>query len=188
MKIVILEGIATSGKTSVRKEFEKILETKSLKYLFVDESETLMPILHNFDPKISSDYITNILDKYLNLDTDVLIFDRLYLTHLWKTGSDMDMFEGFVEKLKKHKALLCYLEIPEEKIQERIQGAMSHRDEKWAEYVREKGESMLEITDYYTNQQKELLNLLTQISIPYQVFDTADLNFKGIAETIYQKL
>ena len=185
MKIVILEGIATSGKTSVRKEFEKILETKNLKYIFVDESETLMPVLYNTDPKVSLEYLKQILEKYINQPADILIFDRFYLTHLWKTGGDIHFFEELAQLLKKQEVLLLYLKIPKETIQERIQGAMSHRDEKWNEYVRAKGKNMAEITNYYTNQQKQLLDLLIQISIPYQVFDTADLDFKGIAEKLY---
>jgi thymidylate kinase len=157
MKIIILEGIATSGKTSVKNELLEILKQRSLSYDFVDEEETLMPLLDNTDPLIASNHITNILNKYLSLNKDTLIFDRLYLTHIWRTGANIESFKESTSLLLANNALICFLEIPKTKIEERISLAQSRRDERWNSYVNTKGNTQEEIIEYYSNQQKELL-------------------------------
>jgi hypothetical protein len=76
------------------------------------------------------------------------------------------------------------LEIPNNKLGERISLAQSHRDENWNSYVNTKGNTQQEILDYYSNQQKELLKLLKIIPVPNVVFDTSDINFQRIAQEI----
>jgi thymidylate kinase len=182
--IIILEGIATSGKTSVKNELEKILVQRGLSFTFIGEEETLMPLLHNTDAKIANDHIVNLSNKYLVLDTDVLIFDRLYLTHMWRTGSHEEDFSESASLLLQHSAQICFLEIPSNKLEERITFAQSHRDEKWNAYVSTKGKTQQEILAYYAGQQKELLELLKRVSIPHTIFDTGDMDFGNIAGKI----
>jgi thymidylate kinase len=188
MKIIILEGIATSGKTSVKDELEILLKNKSLKYKIIEETETLLPILHNLDPKISADHIQNILNEYITYPVDVLIFDRLYLTNIWRTKGSISIFSKSTKLLTDNQTLICFLEINKKNIQSRIQYAMSHRDEKWNEYVNKKGKDIAEIIDYYTRQQTELLGLLKQTQIKHQTFNTDDLDFKKIAKDIFSTL
>lgn len=184
MKIIILEGITTSGKTTVRKELEKLLDRKSIKYLFVDEGETLMPILNNKDPKISENHILSILRKTISSNIDLVIFDRLYLTHLWRTDSTPDIFKESENILLQNDTIICFLQIPEELISERIKLAMSHRDKEWNGYARSKGETFDDVVDYYKNQQKDLIKILKNISIKNQVFNTKDMDFQNIAQKI----
>lgn len=184
MKIIILEGITTSGKTSVRNELENIFKSRNLDYLFIDEDETLMPILNNTDLKVSVDYLNNIIDKYISLNKQVLIFDRLYLTHIWRVKSGLIHFQESANKLIAHNTTICFLKIPETKISDRIKGAFSHREEGWIKYVKSKGNTEKDVFDYYINQQKDLLGLLDNISINHQVFDTGDIDFKRIAQEI----
>lgn len=47
MKIIILEGIATSGKTSIIKYLSKFFVQNNYKFTIISEDKTLMPILHN---------------------------------------------------------------------------------------------------------------------------------------------
>jgi hypothetical protein len=184
MKIIILEGITTSGKTSVRNELENIFKSRNLDYLFIDENETLMPILHNTDLKVSVDYLNNIIDKYISLNKQVLIFDRLYLTHIWRVKSGLIPFQESANKLITHNTTICFLKIPETKIPDRIKVAISHREESWIKYVKSKGNTEKDIFDYYTNQQKDLLYLLDSVSINHRVFDTGDMDFKRITQEI----
>ena len=185
MKVIILEGIATSGKTSVKNELEKILKERGVNFTFVGEEETLMPILNNTDSKINCDYLKSILKKYFsNPTSDVIIFDRLYLSLIWRSKGNIKDFDECAELLKDKNAIICFMKIPEEKISERIKLALSHRDEKWIKYVKTKGDTTEKIISYYSNQQKQLLELLKNISIPYQIFDTGDMAFQSIAQKI----
>jgi thymidylate kinase len=182
--IVILEGIAASGKTSVKNELEKILIQKGLNYAFVDEEETLMPLLHNTNSAVANDHIVNLLNKYLSLNKNILIFDRLYLTHIWRTGVSIESFIESTSLLLQNKTQICFLEIPNSKIRERITLAQSHRDERWNTYVNTKGNTQNEIVAYYANQQDELLELLKNVPVPHTNFDTGDMDFQKIAEKI----
>jgi hypothetical protein len=184
MKIIILEGITTSGKTSVRNELENIFKSLNINYLFINEDETLMPILHNTDLNISVNYLKNLIDKYISLNKQVLIFDRLYLTHIWRVKSGLIPFQESANKLIAHNTTICFLKIPETKISDRIKGAISHREESWVKYVKSKGNTEKDIFDYYINQQKDLLKILDNISINHRVFDTGDMDFKRITQEI----
>jgi thymidylate kinase len=183
-KIIILEGIATSGKTSVKNELEKILTQRGFTFTFIEEEETLMPVLQNTDPVIANNHIVGLLNKYLPLNKDVLIFDRLYLTHIWRTGSYIEVFTESTSLLSANNVLICFLEIPNNKIEERISLAQSHRDERWNNYINTKGKTHDEIIAYYSNQQVELLKLLKMIPTSNRIFDTGDMDFQNIAENI----
>lgn len=184
MKIIILEGIATSGKTSVRKELEQLLNYRNLKYSSIDEEETLMPVLNNANPEVSAKYILDVLKKYTLSEVDILIFDRLYLTHIWRTKSTPDLFEKSADILLEHHTSICFLKIPEEMISTRIEHTMSQRDDKWNEYVKTKGSTPEERSQYYSHQQNELLDLLQIIPVSHQIFDTGDKDFTQIAQEI----
>ncbi len=181
MKIIILEGIATSGKTSVRNELEKILRARNLEYVFVEENETLMPILHNKDIKVSIEYINTLLNKYIAFKDKVLVFDRLFLTHIWRVSSEINQFKESLEILATNNATICFLQIPEQNISERIKTAMTHRDEGWLNYVKTKGSTEEEVLSYYINQQKKLLDLLEKIPLTHKIFNTSGMDFKKIA-------
>ena len=184
MKIIILEGIATSGKTSVKNELTKILDIRGFEHLFVDEDETLMPVLNNKDPEVSARYLESVLTKYLAHPKSVIIFDRFYLSHIWRTGGDLAKFETCTNLLLREKAKICFLEIPGDKIPERIQLAVSHRDQQWNDYVKTRGNTQGEVNNYYLKQQESLLNLLKIIAVPHHIFDTGDMDFVRVAEKI----
>jgi hypothetical protein len=183
-KIIMLEGIATSGKTSVKNELENILKERALNYAFIDEEETLIPLLHNSDAARANNHIVQVLNKYLSLDKNVLIFDRLYLTHIWRTKADIESFTESTSLLFQNNAYICFLKIPNNKLKERISLAQSHRDEGWNNYVSTKGKTQDEIVAYYSNQQDELLELLKNVSVPNAIFNTEDMDFQRLAREI----
>lgn len=183
-KIIILEGIATSGKTSVKDELERILTQQGVSFQFVGEEETLMPLLNNRDSKVSSQYLINIVNKYLEVQKDIIVFDRLYLTHVWRCGGDVPAFKEVEKLLLENKTTLIFLEIPEDKVSQRIETALSHRDEKWVTYAKTKGETVGDIVSYYKHQQSDLLEILNTISTQNKVFNTGAMDFKVIAQKI----
>lgn len=182
MKAIILEGIATSGKTSVKNKLAEILTAKKEDFLIINEEESLLPILDNTDRKISIDLLKKIISKALASDKKIVIFDRLFFTHIFKTSSSVKDFKE-IEDMLVGCSFLAFLKIDESKIPERIELARQHRDKDWIEYVNKKG-SDEEIFQYYINQQESLLELLDQTSLNYKIYDTSGMNFNDIAGDI----
>ena len=182
MKIIILEGIATSGKTSVKKELAEAFIEKGIKFSIIGEEETLMPILNNTDKQTSIDFLKQVIGKALLEEKDFIIFDRLYFAHIFKTKSSVNDFSE-IENMLKNLSFLVFLKIDESKIPERIEYARKHREKRWNEYVSKKGTDE-EIYRYYINQQKRLLDLLKETSLKHKVYETTDMDFESIAKDI----
>lgn len=185
MKILILEGIATSGKTTIKNNLEKYFDKKGLNYLVIEEDETLMPILHNTNRKIGIAHLKKVIKKALAQKKDILIFDRLYFTHVFRTRSSINDFKG-IENLLKKSSLLVFLKIDKKKIGRRIYDTMKQRP-KWADYVRKKGDKK-DIINYYIHQQELLLKLLKKSSVKHVIYNSTEQNFKNITKNIINKL
>lgn len=186
MKIIILEGIATSGKTSVKNKLAEAFTEKGINFSIIEEDETLMPILNNTDKQTSINLLKNVINKTLKEKKDFIIFDRLFFTHIFKTNSSINDFRE-IENIIKDQSLLVFLKIAESKIPERITHARKHREKSWDEYVSKKGNDE-EIYQYYLNQQRLLLELLKETSLKYKMYDTTNLDFPSIAKDILQTL
>ncbi len=186
MKILILEGIATSGKTTIKNRLKKYLDKKDLNYLVVEEDETLMPILNNTSKKISIAHLKKVIKKALAQKKDILIFDRLYFTHIFRTKSSINDFK-IIENLLRKSSLLIFLKIDKRKVGKKIFEAMKQRPQKWADYVNKKG-GKKDIINYYTNQQELLLKLLKKSSIKHIIYNSTKENPKDITKDILDKL
>ncbi|MBI2410834.1 MAG: hypothetical protein HYV32_03005 [Candidatus Kerfeldbacteria bacterium] len=176
MKIIILEGIATSGKTIINNLLIQYCREKNLTYAVIGEEETLMPILHNTDVDIAKQHLKKILEQYLQQHVDVLIFDRLYFTHVFRTQSSIHDFQDIEDLLREHDVHLYLFTIDEERISQRIFDAMKHREQAWQKYVESKG-NREEIISYYTNQQRWLMEQVQQSSVPHTILNTTDMDF-----------
>jgi thymidylate kinase len=182
MKIIILEGIATSGKTTVKNKLTDILLEKGKSFSVVEEDKTLLPILNNKDRQVSIDLLKKIINKALEQEKDYIIFDRLFFTHIFRTNSNINDFKE-IEDMVKNQSLLVFLKIDESRIPERITYARENRDKSWDKYVSQKG-NREEVFEYYINQQRLLLDLLKQTSLEYELYDTSDMDFEGIARGV----
>ena len=189
MKLVIIEGIATSGKTSVIKELEKILKKEKIDYTTIKEKETLLPIFKDRSKKTNLNFISKLLKKYLKLrNKRIIIFDRLYLTHIYRTKSNIKDFESIGILLKRNNVTIVLLTIKEEKIKERILGASKHREKTWwKDILNERGDEK-DIEEYYIKQQRKFLDFVSSINIPVIILDTTDSNFKKTAQQIFEKV
>jgi thymidylate kinase len=186
MKIIILEGIATGGKTSVKNKLVEILNKNEVSFAVIEEDETLMPILDNTDRRISINFLNQIIDKALNVDSDIVIIDRLYFTHIFRTNSSVSDFIEIENKLR-NIALLVLLEIDEQMIPERISRAREHRDKDWNDYVSRKGNDE-EVYNYYINQQRSLLDILKETSLNYKIYNSSNMDFYNIAVDILRRI
>ena len=129
--------------------------------------------------------VKKVIKKALAQKRDILIFDRLYFTHIFRTKSSIGDFR-IIENLLGKLSLLISLKIDKEKIGERIYNTMKQRP-KWANYVCKKGNKK-DIINYYTNQQILLLRLLKESSIKSVVYNTTEQNFEEIEQKIIGKL
>jgi thymidylate kinase len=186
MKIVILEGIATSGKTSVIEEISKVLKKRKAVFLVISETETLLPLLDNTDKCKSIDFLKNIVKDSIGGKNDIIIFDRLFFTHIFRTNSTVKDFSE-IEKLIEENATLVLLKIDETKIPERIKYARKHRDEGWNKHIGKKG-SEEETNNYYIAQQRLLLRLIENSSLDRKIYDTSNLDFSRIANDIVESI
>lgn len=182
MKIIIFEGIATSGKTSVVEEITKILRERKAVFSVIPETETLLPLLDNKDKSKSIDFLKNLIRESAGGKSDIVIFDRLYFTHIFRTDSAIKDYRE-IEDLVKDKASLVFLKIDEAKIPERIEYARKHRDEGWNKHIGKKG-SEEETNNYYIAQQRLLLRLAEDSSLNGKIYDTSNLDFSRIAKNV----
>lgn len=187
MKIIILEGIATSGKTTIKDLLVSEFKKRKLKFAVINEEQTLIPILENTNKDVSVNFMSKILDKFLALDKDVLIFDRFYFTHIFRTSSKIENFIVIENKLSKYNILLVLLTINEDRISERVQHAISHRDQQWSNFVKKKGNDF-EIEKYYIEQQRLLLKLLEETKLRYMIKDSTSSNFEEIVKSILKNM
>jgi len=182
MKIIILEGIATSGKTSIIKYLSAFFDQKNFKFSIISEDKTLMPILHNQDKQVSIELLKLVIKQALTDDKEFIIFDRLFFTHIFRTNSDYSNFRE-IEQMIKDYTILAFLKIDEDQIPTRIEYARQHRDKSWNEYISQKGNDE-EIYQYYIQQQRTLENLLNQTNLNYKAYNTTNLQFEEITQDL----
>lgn len=177
--LIILEGIATSGKTTVLKNLEK-----NLKYSYVvrsfTEQETLMTILDNHEFAVASKHLDNLLIEFQKTSADIIITDRYHFTHAFRTDKNLDSISKLEESIiKDFKAHIFLLTIQEDKISERVQDARSRRKE-WSGKVG----TLEEKTKYYIEQQQKLRELAKQSKIPVTEINTTSMNWSEIENEI----
>jgi len=190
MKILILEGIATSGKTTIKNKLVDSFKKRGLNYLVIEEDKTLMPILNNTSADVSINHLSKILKNVLFLKKkDIIIFDRLYFTHIFRTESNLKDFKKIESLLSKKNAFLVFLKIDKKKISERIFNALKNERAKtsWVNYIKKKGTN-IEIINYYQKQQDMLLDLLKKTKIKNKTYNTTNLNFDLITKNILKNL
>jgi thymidylate kinase len=185
MKTIILEGIATSGKSTIIGKIEEASKSEaSLK--IVPEEQTLMVIVDNKDLAVSISYLNSLLAEVYDREYDLVIFDRLHLTHAFRTNGSIEDYRSIEEQLMENSPEIIFLEVQEHTIAERVKKASEHRDPLWKDYLATKGKDFDEIADYYMNQQRQQMELLKRSKIPYKVFDTTNHDYASVLEHILQ--
>lgn len=184
MNILIFEGIATSGKSTLMGRLQN--EVKGVVKV-VGEPETHIPIMHETD-ELHKQFFIELVEKYAAHKPDLLIFDRLYLTQAFRAKASLSQYSKVEELLKRYNARTIFLKVQEETIAERVQKAAEHRDASWKDYIWTKGSSPEEIAQYYIRQQKHQLQLLESSTLPHDTFDTTNHDYDRITEQIISLL
>lgn len=183
MRTLIFEGIATSGKSTIINQLSHELAAhQTIKV--VPETETLMKIVDNTDKSVSIAYLSELIERIYREDHDLVLFDRLYLTHVFRTHSSMADYKIIEDMLRPHKPKTIFFEVDENAIADRVAKASEHRDPKWKDYIYTKGTTMEEIADYYIQQQRNQLQILRKSTLPYKIFNTTGHNYDAAAKAI----
>lgn len=178
MQIIIFEGIASSGKTTL----ESLLAKKLTPSEIFSENVTLMDLIDNRDKDTALQHLRNVLAEIKSRDVDWIIIDRFHFTHAFRTGSNLQAFSKIESELKKiGKVSIVLLAVDEDHIRERIEETVERRKGKWKKGA--KG-SLEEKTTYYTDQQKRLLEFAKQTDLPLLAINTTAKDWEKYAEKI----
>lgn len=183
MKTIILEGIATSGKTTIIQQLVATCKP-DVRLKIVPETETLMKIADNTDRSVSIAYLTELIDRVYADDFDVVVFDRLYLSHAFRTHSTMVDFRTIEDRLRPFAPETIFLQVDESAIADRVAKASEHRDPSWKDYIFTKGATIKEVADYYIQQQRNQLSILKGSTLPSRIFNTTDHDYQGIIKQL----
>lgn len=182
MQILILEGIATCGKSSLTKSIEELALKQGQSVLAMDEEETMWPLRNTTSQEECISFLKNILDKVLGEEYDLVIFDRFHFSQIFRTKGTVDDFME-IEDMLRPFAQVIFLKVKESTIPQRIRDTMARRPASWAEYVRKKGTDE-EIDAYYIGQQRMLEGVCKETTLPVVEYDTTDMHFDDIARQV----
>ena len=181
MKVFILEGIATSGKSTIIQQLKSSLS--GLQLTIADEVETHIPIMN--DPGVSHvDFFIDLVKQKLASNSDLVIFDRLYLTQAFRSKSGLSAYTAVEELLLPHESLTIFLKVNDAAIADRIYKASQQRGASWEGYIKTKGQTIEQIAEYYSMQQSNQLELLKAPALTYKIFDTTKYNYQESIEEL----
>lgn len=183
MILLIFEGIATSGKSTIIAKLKTALASK--KIAVADESQTHIPIMEKRN-ETHIDFFISLINKLIAGNPDVLIFDRLYLTQAFRAHVPTTAYTQVEEMLADYSVTTIFLKVADSSIAERVEKATKHRDTKWKNYLESKGQTFDEIATYYSDQQAGILNLLESSRLPYKIFETTQHDYDTVAVDILE--
>lgn len=181
MYVIIFEGIARSGKSTLIRLIQEHFE-KSLKTVVFTEEQTHEPIMKDTsDANVS--FFRLLLTK-IDKNSDVVIFDRLYLTQAFRSGNTLNVYAQLEEELLTYSPTTVFLKVDEPAIANRVVKASEHRRTSWGDYIKTKGKTPDEIANYYIEQQRSQIGLLNQSRVPYMILNTTNHEYNKLAEKI----
>lgn len=181
MKILIIEGIATSGKSSLIEEISSLIGKDKVKVY--GERETHIPIMDKTDD-LHIEFFKSLLEDAAKSNAELTIFDRFHFTQAFRAKASVVKYLEIEDLLARQATLVVYLHVDENAIANRVKHAAKHREESWGEYVKTKGKSFDEIAQYYSDQQYNQLQLLKQSKLESRIFNTTDHDYETIANQI----
>lgn len=185
MKLLILEGVATSGKSTLTDKLRHKLGKENV--VVYSEEDTHIPIMDK-PQELHIDFFRSLITKLAATEADLVIFDRLYLTQAFRANATIDDYADIENSLQQYPVLTAFLKVDEDAIAERVQLATLHREESWGEYVKTKGATFTEIADYYIKQQLRQLELLDKSKLEYIILNTTHHDYDQAAQEIAAKL
>jgi thymidylate kinase len=184
-KVAIIEGVSTSGKTSIIYNLQRYAEEHNLNWIFVTEEKTTLPIIDSLDLEFNNSYLLKVISQTFDKKADLYVFDRLYLSSLFKIpGTIKDLFK-IEDMLIKQDSKLFLLHVSDNVLKERILESMAYRRKEWTQYVvaKENGDKN-KVAEKYIEKQKRLKELFLGSKLEKYLIDTGDQNFVKNTRTI----
>ena len=170
-RIIILEGISSSGKTTLERMLHDALEGSIL----ITEGTTLMPIIDERDPHKVEEHLIGVLDEIDSKANDTIIVDRFHVTQVFRAHLPPSIVQGLEQQLcNTGHPFLVLLSMQEEAILDRIKETDIHRAGTW---LKKKQGTYEERAAYYTEQQKILKQQVRESNLPTLILDTTDKNW-----------
>lgn len=182
MNILLFEGIASSGKTTI----ERVLANALPDSVLITEGDTLMPLIDNRDPQLAVEHVRQLLERFREVRAPYLLIDRLHFTHAFRTGADLTLFSEVEDELQKlGSVLVVLLTMHPSAIKERIQETILRRGDGWKKGAEG---SIDEKVAYYTEQQKTLTSLVSVSRLPTITIDTTQKTWDDYAKSVIHRL
>lgn len=187
MKILIIEGIPTSGKSSLIEELTELLGKNQVRVY--GEPKTHIPIMDKPN-ELHIEFFKSLLQDAAKSNAQLIIFDRFHFTQAFRAKASISKYLEIEDLLAKQKTLVAYLQVDEPAIADRIRLAAEHRDKEriedfqWGEYFQTKGKTFDEIAKHYATQQRSRIELLSQSKLKSRIFNTTHHEYKAIASQI----
>lgn len=185
MKILILEGVATSGKSTLAKAIPAKLQGSRVEIF--DELKTHEPIMEQRS-ELHLDFFKKLLGEITSINADLVILERFHFTQAIRANADINKYAEIEELLHSQGALMVLLKIDEDSLSQRITDAIAHREKEWGEYVQTRGKNEQEIAQYYIDQQRSYLELLNQSKLSRKVVNVTTRDYDSAAQEIIGSL
>lgn len=135
MRFIILEGISTSGKTTLQKLLVESLQVSGSQVICLSEKQTVANILEGKKTVDESKaQLMSLLDSISN-NTDYVICDRFHFAHCGSLHCSLDSFREIETRLSGIDTAIVMLWIDEEDVVLRIRNLLEHRDTPFQEHV-----------------------------------------------------
>lgn len=187
MNILIVEGIPTSGKSSLIENISKLLNENQVKVF--GESKTHIPIMDKPN-ELHIEFFMALLQDAAKSSANFVIFDRFHFTQASRAKASTGKYLEIEDLLTKQRTLVAYLRVDESAIADRIRFAAEHRDKErieyfqWGEYFQTKGRTFNEIAKHYAAQQRSNIELLNQSTLKSRIFNTTNHDYQAVANQI----
>lgn len=178
VKVVILEGVTTTGKTSVFNNLKAFAEENNLNWVFVSEKETIIPIIDSENQKVNNEHFLDLLNKTFQKKSSVYVFDRLHFSSIFKTHATINDLAPIEDKLLKFDSYVFMMHTSKEILRQRIIESMNYRDIDWSKYLLKKtGGSKDKVAQLYIDRQDKVIDLLKQSKLNVCMCNTDSQNF-----------
>ncbi len=185
-QIILLEGISTSGKTTIQNLLKKYFEKKEIKALNIDEKETIGHLINGDKTLETSLKVMKklILDN-INKKYEYIVFDRFHLSnHGTIKESSFEDYKEIENLLSENSGKIIYLHVDKEKVCNRIKSCMKNRKgidhEKWFKRVTKGANNSKEIDktiyDFYENRINRHLEDIKKTRLGVLKIDVSEIN------------
>ncbi len=209
MKLLIIEGVVASGKTSVFKSLQAVLSKNkpNISKFFITEHVSQRVFEHVDDTEVKKVHIQNHLhamvefityfkniqynSKFKNRKTDFLVIcvERFLLSYLVDRLIDGDFAADILSQLGIVNPIQFLLTVPENQMLRRVESTLNFRNDIWKDYFYELS-SRTNVGNHFNKQQKMMKDWASKLSgkMTTHYIDTSDEDYEEYAMRILNSL